>query len=610
MSKMQSSASIRTYNHEVKEIIQSMVDGRLSLFVGSAISAFPPTNIPTGKSIRDSMIRLLKQQDIKKKYQKKGYYRAKFLNSMSFEGILEICDYKDKVYSFMKELFNHVNPNPIHTFISELLLKKQCFSVITTNYDEGIEIAHSRIPKNKPLFPISKNTKLKEKNYPYFFKIHGSISDPPDQIINTLSQESRGLPQWKAESLNFLLKNRDVLFVGYSGYDFDICPFLLNIPIRKIFWCAKDNIKSSLSYEASAVLRKYDSRILKMDLRELFQLVSSGVDVPFSFPGHSSSHESTVERIFKDIFNDEERHVWFIIMLNIIGLGKDALAQCDYLQANKLVSRNNESRVKREKGVALFHIGRYRKASELFKEATEIAKTNRENPSFIVSLILDDAEAERCFGNLSRYIILLCEAYSYIYKDINKRAIRDQYKGLLYLRIGQLFESLISNFDVIDTQWIKKVLTASIRPTLEEAEKLFNADDNFFGKNHLKYRLGKIQEDPSQFKELAKECTRLGYIVGRVNSLRELSKIELKADHLDSASKYIRKSINLARRVYDLPGLAKGFEILGNTRLGQNDLAGAKKAFAKSWNYYSMIEVEGVIKDFFYERTRAKIDLL
>jgi len=600
----------KTYNREVKELIKSIKDKRLSLFVGSAISVFPPSNIPTGMSIRNDMIRLLREQDFKKKYKRKKYYRAEFLNSISFEGILEICDYKDKVYSFMKKLFDNVNPNPIHSFISSILLKKRVFSVITTNYDEGIEIAHKQISHNKSLCSIKKNTNLEGVDYPYFFKIHGSISDQPNQIINTLSQESRGLPQWKAESLKFLLKNKDVLFVGYSGYDFDICPFLLNIPIRKIYWCVKDKSKSSLSYEATSVLQKFDKKMLRMDLRDLFQQVSSGIGVPFSYPRAPASYNSKTERIFGKIFSDEERHIWFIIMLNLIGLGKDALAQCEYLLRNRRVSQNNESRIKREKGLSYFHIGRYRKASELYREATEIAKRNRENPSLITSLILDEAEAERCYGNFSRYLILLCEAYSYIHKNINKSRIRDHYKGLLFLRIGQLFESLLSNFDVMDNQWIRKILVTSVRPMLEEAEKLFDSDDNFFGKSHLKYRLGKTKEDPAQFKELSKEYTRFGYVVGRINSLRELSKIDLKGGHLDSASNYIRKSINLAKRVYDLPGLAKGFEILGNVKLEQNNRGGAKEAFAKSWNYYSKIEVESVIKNFYYQRTRARIDLL
>lgn len=596
---------MKKLNPNVSKLIYSAQKGNLSLFVGSAISTFPPTNIPSGIRIRDSMIRLLAERDFEGKFKSAGYFRAKFFSFMSLEGILEICDYKDNVYSFMKGLFDRAIPNPVHSFIASLIHNKLINSVITTNYDEGIEKAYKRV-SGKELEPINQNTRISAKGYPYFFKLHGSISDPYGQIISTLSQESKGLPRWKAEGLGALLAHRDVLFVGYSGNDFDICPFLLNLPIGNVYWCMKGYLKSCVSYEASAVISKFKSAPLNMDLRELFETLASSVSLPFSVPSNPAYSEKKFDALFKSCFSKEERHLWFIVMLNIIGLGKDARAQCEYLLNRNSVSSANLSRAKREYGVAMFNLGRYRDAVALHKEATAIARRNRDNPSFIASTIMDEAEAERCYGNLSRFVVLLCEAYKFIHEDIHVESVRAQYAGMLSLRIGQLFETLLTSFDISDDQWIRKILADCIQPALEDAESLFDSDDNFFGKSHLKYRLGKIKEDPARFNELSREYSRLGYAIGRINSLRELSKLELKNGDFKNALKHINTTIALARRIYDPPGLAKGYEIQGSVLIEQNRPSTAKKAFAKSLFYYSKIQTNEVIKEFIFQRIKAR----
>lgn len=589
----------------VLKLIQSAQEGNLSLFVGSAISTFPPTNIPSGMRIRDSMSRLLAERDFEGKYKSADYFRAEFLSSMSLEGILEICDYKDSVYSFMKGLFDRAIPNPAHSFIASLIHQRLVHSVITTNYDEGIEKAFKRI-SGKTLLPIKQDTRISATGYPYFFKLHGSISDPREQIINTLSQESKGLPRWKAESLDSLLAHKDVLFIGYSGHDFDICPLLLNMPIKNVYWCTRGSLKSCVSYEASVVISKFKSAILNMDLRELFGTIASLVSLPYSVPPNPIRSDKKIDTLFKSCFSKEERHLWFIIMLNIIGLGKDARAQCEYLLKKRSLSPANLSRAKREYGVAMFNLGRYLDAGALQKEATGIARRNCDNPSFIASTIMDEAEAERCYGNFSKFVVLLCEAYKFIHEDIHAESVRAQYDGMLSLRIGQLFETLLTNFDIGDEQWIRRILVDCIRPALEDAERLFEADDNFFGKSHLKYRLGKIKEDRACFKDLSREYSRLGYVIGRINSLRELSKIELKDGDLKHALKHINATIELARRIYDPPGLAKGYEIQGNIMLEQKCQSKAKKAFAKSLFYYSKIQTNELIKDFIFQRIKAK----
>ncbi|HIG17356.1 MAG TPA: hypothetical protein EYQ31_08725, partial [Candidatus Handelsmanbacteria bacterium] len=54
-------------------------------------------------------------------------------------------------------------------------------------------------------------------------------------MVFQLSQEG-ALPDWKRQMLARILKGRDVVVMGYSGLDFDICPILFGLEYKRLFW--------------------------------------------------------------------------------------------------------------------------------------------------------------------------------------------------------------------------------------------------------------------------------------------------------------------------------------------------------------------------------------
>ena len=133
-------------------------------------------------------------------------------------------------------------PNSNHYFLALALLKGHC--VFTTNVDTLIEKACENIGiECTPIFyekhyrdflnkqPIDFSSQL--------FKLHGSIEPNKvglskyKSIRFTLNRVGLGLREYTRKTLSTCLKERDFIFLGYSGNDhFSVHPELLNDRFR------------------------------------------------------------------------------------------------------------------------------------------------------------------------------------------------------------------------------------------------------------------------------------------------------------------------------------------------------------------------------------------
>jgi hypothetical protein len=80
-----------------------------------------------------------------------------------------------------------------------------------------------------------------------------------------LSQEG-ALPSWKRELLGQLVDGRDVVVMGYSGLDFDICPVLFGLGYRRIFWlfAEKHDFRSAIE-QSSPNIQNVDRDPVRFD---------------------------------------------------------------------------------------------------------------------------------------------------------------------------------------------------------------------------------------------------------------------------------------------------------------------------------------------------------
>ena len=624
------------------DYIESLKTKKLIPFIGSAISMFEPTRLPSGENL-SNIIRSVFEEDYISVEGKATY--PKFIwENISLERILDLVETKDKnrLYHFLYKIFSNIEPNSNHELISYLLIENRIPAAITVNWDECIEMASRKFKKD--FLVVSKKSDLTRltKSSPLLFKLHGSIRYPPKEeggVIYDLSQESTlGIKGWKKELLKKLVKGKDLLFIGYSGFDFDICPELKELPFRNLYWVIRQeqskveeikavknlkmitNLEKKISPEARELIKVRNGVLLICDLRVLFERIAGALSINYSKPKSPSSGkiESEIKQVFRNIFSYEERLIWLIMLLNNVGVSEAALKLCKRL-LKQGVSKTRQGRVLRETGVAYFNFGKYLSSSKYFEKAIKEEESKSEDDkdyNFLVSTIQDRAEALRCYGNLTAFLTLILEAFKITVRRQAKEksghnGLLPRYIASLYLRYAQLFEFLALNFDINPSQFIMKELELNIEPFLKQAEQYFKIDDNFLGIKHVEYRRarlkGRLHGNPHLLSELATYYKRLGYLIGIINVFRDLSKSYINSGLLLQASKDIKQSIRVAEIVGDYPGCAKGYEIWGEIELKKGNMTKAKKYFKNSWKYYQRMEVNDVLKVLYRTRTAEKV---
>lgn len=625
-------------------LLNSIKEKHLVLFVGSGISIYPPANLPAGGMVTKLLKRKLQELDCFDRYKNKSNYLHHIWEEPfgpSFEAILELAPDKNKVLKFLRELCFNCNPNNIHLFIAELFRKELIQVVITTNYDRCIEKAYKQLTNMElPTIYLEnhyKNQKL-HSSLPFLFKIHGSIEGPEQEIIFSLYQEGQELVGWKKELLKQIISGKEILFLGYSGYDFDICPMLAKstseVLINKCYWSIRENEKTPgykkigkrISPEGKRLLSRFqgelfgDTNILLSDISTNFQ---SSLDYPYSPIELTSDkqerllqeQERQVEQLFKDIFFDkEENHIWFIKLLNKMGVGRDALQQCFYLLNKWRTYRNtiNEEKLsilQKEAGQALFHIGKYEKASKWFKEAEGTARKTRAQFSSIFNLRMDFIEAIRCQRKYFTCALALIQAklwlLFYEFGESPKELFPS--KAVLFQREAQLIQAFYPKVEASKIRFVMKILEPLLVSRFEKAKNCYAGYGDLFGVRDIEYRLYKLglhngRESKSKRtmgrEDIGSELTigyeRVGYAIGKINNLREQAKKLLNSNNFSGAERLIKSSISLAEEIGDFPGCAKGYKIFSKALQGQNRNEEAKEALTKAYYYLQELEVKYV----------------
>ncbi len=269
------------------------------LIVGSAVSIFGPTGMPSGIQVTSSLARhfsfglsdkLIIESEIKK---------------AAFETIFQCCPDRAYIENLFVELYDKTTPNIIHKSISNLRNDRP-YDIITPNYDRCIELSSEKwnvIVSQCDYSDRSENYRL--------FKLHGSINFP-DTMIFTINAESP-LEGWKRDLFNEITNGKTLIIVGYSGLDFEICPAILSSSAKAILWNFRSNI-SSLEFPSqnASHIFKNDDRCLAIlgDMRSLFSVKA---DVSF---GES---QVIIDNFFKKLPTNIYS-TWRVRLLDSLGL--------------------------------------------------------------------------------------------------------------------------------------------------------------------------------------------------------------------------------------------------------------------------------------------------
>jgi hypothetical protein len=261
------SASGRAGPLEVaREILGLAESGRLTLFVGSFVSARSPAGLPMAADLKDAILAALWRGSRERLSPALGGSPRSLLRGsqwprlpleMVAEAVLRATELSpDRLLSFLGE----ASPNFNHAVLASMA-DRGLARLVTTNFDELIEASRSRPGDGRGLR-----------------KPHGTFAEPEEMAIR-LSQVGRGIVAARLRrSLEADLRGRDLCFVGYSGRDLDIRPILKSQPIRSVLWIARPPLPGEPAADARAARDRVEAlfdartpvRCVRVDGDELF----------------------------------------------------------------------------------------------------------------------------------------------------------------------------------------------------------------------------------------------------------------------------------------------------------------------------------------------------
>jgi hypothetical protein len=240
--------------------------GNLALLVGSAVSAHAPSGVPVAGDASSELLRRLIAL-IDPALQPRV---RRALRDVPFEVLMgrlkEVLP--ARAFEVVGILADMADPNPVDRQIADLLLQAAHLhaplSVITSNYDQGIELAVRALtwPDGRPPSPtvwlkdLALNTSGRE-----IFHIHGIVGDDASYVLDF--RDEFALEPWKVNHLARLVRGRTLVVLGFSGWDLDISEAIRSAHPGSLVWfrrTAPDCDSGEWSLAAQALVADVISR--------------------------------------------------------------------------------------------------------------------------------------------------------------------------------------------------------------------------------------------------------------------------------------------------------------------------------------------------------------
>jgi hypothetical protein len=205
--------------------------------VGSFISMYRPTKLPSGKYFCDQVYSLLFDSVPGPGNQAWPIWFREDFDRIPFEALMELYPNQSQLPAVILALYGTGGHNGLHASLCSSVAAGRIASLITTNYD----LAFDECLENTAVRKVVSERDWRALSLPLdrgvYFKIHGSAEPGlEDTLVFNLGREGL-LSDWKRNLLTSILANRRLIVVAYSGRDFEICPELaLNCPLRQVIW--------------------------------------------------------------------------------------------------------------------------------------------------------------------------------------------------------------------------------------------------------------------------------------------------------------------------------------------------------------------------------------
>lgn len=376
-----------------------------TILVGSGVSLWHPTGLPSGQNFTQAMYSVLFENQFKLSRSEKclldkifGLKWNEEFSGMPFEHLMECCPSEEKANRLINRIYTSRRANPVHEALAEGLKNSLIHSIITTNYDSCIDEAldKSGINYAKVVTADQAEITLQNSDLPCYFKIHGS-TEPGMEETPMFSLKHEGLlNQAKRQLLNFLTEKRPLVIVGYSGLDFELCPEIERSDITEIVW--NELYAEPPSASAERLLEKKGGHLIYGDVH-IFIKNWLGTDY---LPEKNEDMSGVVKDAVENIFSYEEITLWRVKVLNSLGLPSFVFKAISRAE----ISAENSYFASVHSGRSHFHAGRYKAARQNFNKAIWQAIRQRDLMN-TADTALEMSDAYRSFGAPSEHTFAL-----------------------------------------------------------------------------------------------------------------------------------------------------------------------------------------------------------
>lgn len=374
--------------------------------IGSGISLWAPSNLPTGNQFAKSVFSLLFHDELGNIGDQNPIILKKYFDKLPFEVINENCPSLSGIENLLRNIYDKYQPNPLHELFASLLCEGEIQSIITPNYDCCFDSAIARVfgspisgDHGKVIRVINKDDSLLAQNHyaSVYFKIHGSTDDESgESLVFHLNQEGV-LQPWKRELFRNILRNKTLLVVGYSGSDFDICPEIALAKPQQIIWNFLSFDEKTTSPNIKFLSEQCDLSVIKGDMREFLSRLYRPVTASIG------KSELDLDRLLMETFDDECRILWRIRIYNSINYNKSALVETN-TQINQEHDQITLITFLSEHAGASASFGKYREAAKAHDKAARIAQDKSIPESILITQTLLACDAWRCYGSFLKSI--------------------------------------------------------------------------------------------------------------------------------------------------------------------------------------------------------------
>jgi tetratricopeptide (TPR) repeat protein len=367
----------------MKQITESTISGRLSLWVGAGVSRSDPSNLPLANELKFHILeKLCPDSDLRDRLLKGGNLTTK-ITAYPLEATIHLISRHHKVMETIAELFRSGSPNKNHLLIAKLMQQGLLKNVLTTNLDLLIERALEKEWRKGVDFDVLASedefsAMVSSPSHPRIFKIHGSADNLQSMRVTLDLVASKRLSQPRAKLLESFMNSSEgeLLVLGYGARDeFDLNPVLRRISSNKrIFFVHHAPGKHEISEELPEVFRQCRGVTIHC-------LTDQIIDRMWEFLGENPKPLKVNAKDWRTIVNEwvdrvPEPSRFFIMSLVLHSVQEFEEARKAYSQAKLGFERQgdlgNLAASLHQLGIIAQHFGETADAESLYRESMQI----------------------------------------------------------------------------------------------------------------------------------------------------------------------------------------------------------------------------------------------